>query len=239
MVVKGDWFAYGSKSTRVLILVSQLAALAAAWTLLHPERTGVIKLALLYVLAVWAVSAVITFGSYLATSMAPLSDLLAVAARASSNAMWFVPGMLALTTRFPWLQAIGVAAIINTTRLLALNRPPRGKRAPVRRYRKSVEEDEEVEPVFQTRATPGFSPETLPAMAGGLALQAGIYALYQRYPLPAAASFAAVTILWVSTSLTHGALIARRAATVLYSVPVALLTLLLTVTFSRQYCSCK
>ena len=131
-------------------------------------------------------------------------------------------------------QAIGVLAIVNTTRLLALSRPPRGKRLPVRRRRlKPVEEDdEEEELVFQPKETVEFSPETPPAMAGGLALQAGVYALYQSYPLPAAASFATVTLLWVSTSLTHGALIARRAASMLYSVPIGLLTLLLTVTLS-------
>jgi hypothetical protein len=232
VAVKREALAYGSKSMRLLLLALQAASLIAAWALLHPERSGMLKLSLIYVFVVWVIAGVITFGSYLAFSMEPFSDLLIVAARASANAMWLVPGILALTTRSPWLQAAGVAVIMNTTRLLALSRPPRGK-APARRYRlKPVGGEDDDKLVLHARETDHFSPETLPAMAGGLALQAGIYALYQSYPLSAAASFAAVTVLWVSTSLTHGALLARRVAKVLYAAPVVLLTLLLTFTFA-------
>ena len=234
MLAKPDVFGYGSKAVRTLILTLQMAMLAAAWALFHPAGTGLLGWALLYVFLVWTVAGGITFGSYLAVSMAPFSDLLTASLGASANAMWLVPGVLALTTRSPLVAAIGVAVVINSTRLLVLNRPPKGKKLPVRRRHHRMEEREPEEaPLFgyQPEQTLSFSPEMLPGVAGALALQAGLYALAARSPLPAAASFATATALWVSASIAHGAWKARRAAAP-YSAPIALLTLLVTATLT-------
>jgi hypothetical protein len=232
-VVVGDWSAYGSKTTRLLILALQVAVLGAAWVLLRPANLSLLGYGLFYVSVMWAIACVITFGAFLGSSMAPLSNLLLAASRSSANAMWLVPAVLAMTTRSPILTVLGLMLVVNSTRLLALSRAPKGKAIPRRRVHPSeYEDDEPADAIFAPREAPQFSPETLPAMAGGLALQAGIYALYQSYPLPAAVSFAVVTVLWISTSLTHGAQHTRRTTTLLYSAPVAFLTLLLTVTFT-------
>jgi hypothetical protein len=85
---------------------------------------GQIQLALFYVLAVWFVTGGITLGIYLAFSLAPLSDLLINAWRASANAMWLVPG--GCCWRLVGLWRWGLAAMINSTRLLVLSRAPKG-----------------------------------------------------------------------------------------------------------------
>jgi hypothetical protein len=80
---------------RVMVrLLVQSAALVAGWAIWAPVGLGQLPLALFYVLSVWVVAGGILLGTYLAFSLSPLSDLLLEAWRASSNAMWLVPGAL-------------------------------------------------------------------------------------------------------------------------------------------------
>jgi hypothetical protein len=233
--VKLDWLTYGSKASRLLILSLQITILVAGCILLRPAKSGLLGYAALYVVAMWAIACVITFGAFIGSSLAPVPDVLLSAIRASANAMWLVPAMLALTTRSKWLALLGLAVVVNSTRLLALGRAPTGLTKKRKRRRPGTSDftgDELPPAVFLPKEAPSFSPETLPAMAGGLALQAGVFAFYQSYPLSAAVSFAAVTLLWVSTSVTHGAQHTRRTVKMLYAAPVVVLTLLLTVTFT-------
>jgi hypothetical protein len=217
----------------MLIVALQVATLLAAWALFHPAATGLLGLALVYVLAVWTMVGWITSGSFLAWSLAPLPDVLSASLQASANAMWLMPGVLAMTTRSPVVVAMGLAIIVNATRLLALSRPPQWKKLPVRgRVRIDAREPAAELFCYQPGQKGDFSSGSLPGIAGALVLQLGIYALAARYPFPAALSFATVTLLWVSTSVSRGALTARRAARVPYSVPIVLLTLFLTVTFT-------
>ena len=219
-----------SKVTRLLILVAQTAALVAGWVIWAPAGLGQLPLALVYVLAVWAVAGVITFGTYLAFSLAPLPAVLSGAWLASANAMWLVPGVLLLAARSPVAVALGLVAVINSTRLLVLNRAPEGPTLEATlRSRKDSEPRlfryQPAQPVF-------FSRGTVSTMLGALALQTGVYALAGEYPLLAAVSFAAVTAIWVGMSVARGALDARTALRVPYAAPGIFLTLLLTVTLT-------
>ena len=220
-------------ATRILLMALHVAALVGLWALFHPIGTGLLWLALAYVLVIWTLAGWITFGSYLISSWAHFPDVVAAAFVASSHAMWLVPGALALSARSPFVLAIGVAIIVNATRLMAVSRPPKGRRPPERRRREQFEESDPAPSLFayQPEQVVYLSTETLPGMAGALALQAGIYALYGSYPLPAAVSFAAATALWVSASIARGAVKARRTLAP-YSAISVVLTLLLTVTLT-------
>jgi hypothetical protein len=222
---------YASKASRLLILVLQSAALVAGWVWLAPAGVGHLWLALVYVLAAWIVAAVVTLGTYLAVSVAPLPDLLAEASLASANAMWLVPGALLLAARWPVAVAMGLAAVVNSTRLLVSSRAPKGQ-AIVRKRRSAGNSEpprlfcyQAVQPVF-------FSRETVPPVLGALVLYTGVYALAGEYPLLAAVSFAMATAIWVGMSVARGALDARVAAKVPYLAPRILLTLLWTVTLT-------
>ncbi len=223
-------FQYGANFARKLMLALQLAALIVIWILFHPAGSGVLGLALVYVLAIWTVVAWVTFGAYLARSLAPFAEVLSASLGVSMNGMWLVPGAMALTTRSPVLVALGLATIINTTRTLVISRPPKGKLLPVRR--RQSHEREAALFCYQPEQAIYFSADAVPGMVGALLLQCGIYALASQYPLPAAIAFAAVTALWVSSSIARGALKIRKAARTPHSAALALLTLLLTVTLT-------
>uniref|UniRef100_Q02B49 Uncharacterized protein n=1 Tax=Solibacter usitatus (strain Ellin6076) TaxID=234267 RepID=Q02B49_SOLUE len=214
---------------RILLMALHAAALTALWALFPPPGS-LLWLAVAYVLAIWTLAGWITFGAYLLSSWAHFSDVVATSFVASSHAMWLVPGALALSARSPFVMAIGVAIIVNATRLMSLSRPPIGRRPPVRRRREDSEESAPPVSLFayEPRQIVYFSRETVPGMAGALAVQAGVYALYGSYPLPAAVSFAAATGLWVSSSVAHGAMKARRTPAP-YSAIFVALTLLLSV----------
>ncbi len=215
---------------RVLLMALHVTAMVSVWTLFHSSGTGLRWLALAYVLAIWTLAGWITFGSYLVSSWAHFPDVVAAAFVASSHAMWFVPGALALSARSPFVIAVGVAVIVNATRLMAVSRPPQGRKPPVRRRREHLEESEPVPSLFayQPAQVVYLSADTVPGMAGALALQAGVYALYGSYPLLAVFSFAAATALWVSASVARGAVKARRTLAP-YSAIFVILTLMLTV----------
>ena len=217
-------------ATRTLLMALHVAALVGLWAFFHPIGSGLLWLALAYVLAIWTLAGWITIGSYLLSSWAHFSEVVDAAFVASSHAMWLVPGALALSARSPILMAVGVAIIVNATRLIAVSRPPKGRKPPDRRRREHPEESDPEPSLFayQPKQVVYLSTDTLPGMAGALALQAGIYALYGSYPLPAAMSFGAATFLWVSASVARGALQARRTLAP-YSVISVTLTLLLTV----------
>jgi hypothetical protein len=223
-------FRYGSKAARLLLLVLQSTALVACWAIWSPAGLGLLQLALFYVLSVWVIAGGITLGTYLAFSLAPLSDLLAVAWRASANAMWLVPGVLLLAARWPLAVVAGLAAVINSTRLLVLSRAPKGHAIVTRR--RAARESEPRLFGYQPTQPVLFSWERLPTILGALALQTGVYALAGAYPLLAAVSFATVTALWVGISVSRGALEARIVARVPYSAASILLALLWTVTLT-------
>jgi len=208
----------------------QSTALAAVWSIWNPAGPGLLPLALAYVLALWTAAEVITLWMYLAFSMAPFSDLLAASLRASASAMWLVPGALLMAARSPVAMAVGLAAVVNSARLLALDRAPKG---PAIATRGRAARESELPLFCNQPAQPAyFSRETLATMMGALALQIGVYALVAEYPLLAAASFATVTAIWTAASVARGATKAGTAVRAPYAAPRILLTLLLTVTLT-------
>jgi hypothetical protein len=224
-------FQYGSKASRQLTLLVQSAALVAGWALWAPAGLGELRLALVYVLAVWIVAGGVTLGTYLAFSVAPFSELLVEAWLASANAMWLVPGALLLASRWPVAVAVGLAVVVNSTRLLVSSRPPKGE-GIVRKRRAAGNPEPPRLFRYQPAQAVFFSKETVPPMLGALVLYTGVYALAGEYPLLAAGSFATVTAIWVGMSVARGALDARVAARVPYLAPGILLTLLWTVTLT-------
>jgi len=213
-----------------LVLAVQSTALVATWTIWKPSGLGLLRLALVYVLALWIVAEAITLWMYVAFSMAPFRDLLAGSLRASANAMWLVPGALLLATRSPVAAAVGLAAVINSARLLALSRAPKGGTIAARQ--RAARESEPLLFGYQLAQPVYFSRGTVPTILGALALQTGFYALAGEYPLVAAVSFAAATAIWTAVSVARGAMEARTVARAPYSAPGILLTLLLTVTLT-------
>jgi len=190
---------------------------------------GLLRPALVYVLAMWIVAEGITLWIYLAFSLAPFPDLLAASLRSSASAMWLVPGALLLASRWQLEVAAGVAAVIGSTLLLASSRVPKGETIAKRR-RHAHTESEPLLFRYQPDQPMYFSRQTVPTILGALALQTGIYALGGGYPLLAAASFATVTAIWSAMSVARGAMDARTG--VPYAAPGILLTLLLTVTLT-------
>lgn len=206
----------------------QGTALAAAWVVWKWPGPALLWLALVYVLATWIVAGGITLWVYVAFSLAPFSDLVVASLQTSASVMWLVPGTLLLASRSQLAMAAGLVAVINSTRLLASSRAPKG--APIevgRRARRSAPM------LFRDRAEqPLFSRGAVPTMLGALALQTGIYAIAGDYPLLTAVSFAAVTAIWTAMAVARGAMAARTGARAQYRAPVILLTLLLTVTLT-------
>src|ERR1035441_5500352 len=90
---------YGTRAIRLSILAVQTASLVAAWTIWNPKETGLLRPALVYVVAMWIVTGGITLWIYLAFSWAPFPDLLAASLRSSASAMWLVPGAPLLASR--------------------------------------------------------------------------------------------------------------------------------------------
>jgi hypothetical protein len=107
VAAKREMFRYGSKASRLLILAVQSMALVAGWAIWAPAALGQLRLALVYVLAVWILAGGITLWMYVAFSMAPFSDLLAASLRASESAMWLVPGALLLAGPFAGSGGVG------------------------------------------------------------------------------------------------------------------------------------
>jgi hypothetical protein len=208
----------------------QSTALVAAWTIWGPAGLGPLRLALIYVLALWIVAGGITLWMYVAFSLAPFSDLLAASLRASASVMWLAPGALLLAARSPVAVAVGLAAVIDSTRLVALSRAPKGETIAARW--RAARESEPLLFLYQPEQPAYFSWGTVPIMLGVLALQTGVYALAAEYPLLAAASFATVTAIWTAAAVARGAMVARTAAKAPYSAAGILLTLLLTVTLT-------
>ena len=223
-------FRQGAKPARLFILVVQSTTLIAAWAIWGPAGLGQLQLALFYVLSAWVVAGGITFGTFLAFSLAPLSDLLAEAWQSSANAMWLVPGTLLLAARWPVAVAAGLVAVIHGTRLLVLSRAPKGHAIATRR--RAPRESGPRLFSYQPAQPVLFSRQRLPAMVGALALETGVFALVGNYPLLAAVSSATLTAVWVGISVARGALESRIAGRVPYAVAGVLLTLLCTVTLT-------
>jgi hypothetical protein len=177
----------------------------------------------------WIVAGGITLWIHLAFSWAPFSELLAASLRSSATAMWLVPGALLLASRSQLAVALGVAAVIGSTLLLASSRVPKGETIAKRRRHAHTDSEPRLFR-YQPEQPMYFSRQTAPTIFGALALQTGIYALAGGYPLLAAASFATVTAIWSAMSVARGAMDARTR--VPYAVPGILLTLLLTVTLT-------
>lgn len=217
----------GSKMIRLSTLAVQGAAFVAAWGIWKPSAQVLLPLALVYVLATWIVAGGITLGTYLAVSLAPLSDLLAASWEDSAVAMWLVPGALLVASRSQLGAAAGLALVVNSTRLLASSRAPKGESIPARR-RAGLKSGPLL---FRYQQQPEyFSRAVIITMLGALVLQVGIYALAGEYPLLAAISFAAVTAIWIAMAVARGATAARSRARARYSVPSTVLTILLTIT---------
>jgi hypothetical protein len=159
--------------------------------------------------------------------LAPLSGLLAASWEDSAAAMWLVPGALLVASRSPLGVAAGLVLVVNSTRLLASSRAPKGESLPVRRRARLKSGPL----LFSYQQQPeNFSRAVIVTMLGALVLQAGIYALAGEYPLLAAISFATVTALWIAMAVARGAMVARRGATARYSAPSIVLTIVLTIT---------
>ena len=168
-----------------------------------------LALAIFYVLTVWVVAEAITLGLFVALSLAPFSDLLEGSLWTSACAMWLVPELLLLAARSP-AAAVAGAAVMSSTRMLALSRAPKHR--------------------METRAASEWSLSggTRATILGALALQIAVAAAAGEYPLLAAVSFAAAAAIWTARSVASGATEARTANAAPYTGTRAALTLLLT-----------
>ena len=169
-----------------------------------------LALAIFYVLTVWVIAEAITLGLFVALSLAPFSDLLEGSLWTSACAMWLVPGLLLLAARSPAAAVAGAAAVMSSTRMLALSRAPKHR--------------------METRAASEWSLSggTRATILGALALQIAVAAAAGEYPLLAAVSFAAAAAIWTARSVASGATEARTANAAPYTGTRAALTLLLT-----------
>ena len=222
-------FLPNSTRLRPLWLALQVCAAIAIWAIAGSPPKAQLPLALGYLLAVWLVAWVLTLGVFVAISLTRFRTLVGVSLRASSNAMWLVPGLLLLASHSPYEVALGLGVVMLGTALLASSRAPRGASIPV----KPVYDAPEDEPLLFSPPEPElFSRETLLTVTAALLVQLGIYALASRYPLLAGAAFAAMTAIWTTMSVTHGALEARTWTKVPFAARGTLATLLLTATLT-------
>jgi hypothetical protein len=219
-----------SKVTPLLLPALYSAVLVTTWAIRGLAEPGLLRLAFLYVLAMWIVAGGITLWIYLALSLASFSDLLAAAARASASAMWLVPGALLLASRSQLAVGAGLVAVIISTRLLASRLVPPG--TTIRSRRRARRKTEPL--LFRSQSEPRayVLREAGPAILGTLALQTGIYALSGEYPLLAAVSFATATAIWTVLSVARGATKRGATARTPYSTLGLVLTLLAAVTLT-------
>jgi hypothetical protein len=219
-----------SKVTPLLLPALYSTVLVTTWAIRGLPGPGLLRLAFLYVLAMWIVAGGITLWIYLALSPASFSDLLAAAARASASAMWLVPGALLLASRSQLAVGAGLVAVINSTRLLAARLVPPGVRIKSRRRARRKPEPL----LFRCQSEPRAHVlrEAVPAFLGTVALQTGIFALSGEYPLLAAVSFATTTAIWTAMSVARGATKRGATAGTRYSAVGMLLTFLTAVTIT-------
>ncbi len=180
---------------------------------------------LVYVLFAWGCVFAVTLGIYLAICADDLIDLLRASLLTSLPAVWFVPGILLVATNQPIAVGGGLLLIANSARLIVSYRAPH-------RYESRLVRRPSSGSLFgsvQTGASPG---ETLPAIAGALAFQIGVYAACAGNALLSAAMFAGGAAVWTRSSLSRGASSPRTAGRFQDSLTGVLLVVLLAIVLS-------
>jgi hypothetical protein len=165
--------------------------------------------ALFYVLLAWvcAAGAMLWLGA--ALSMEDMSGLLVTAIRSSVPSMWLVPALVLLTAPVPALSAAGLILIANTTRLLiSRSVPPRL--------------------AGRMLAPAGLAP----AVAGSLAFQSGMCAIWLGYALASACLFVFGTAVWTLSSIARGSFQPRSGRNLRHASLSMVTTVILTVLLS-------
>lgn len=178
---------------------------------------AVIRVSLLSVLSAWGAATVVLAAVYAVRSLDRIGRVMAAAAIAAAPAMLIPPAALLLSGASPGAIGVGVALILNATRLLVSHGNAEKK---LRRRRKSSGKQR----FFVTSETRlGMGP----AVAGALTLQAGLGAIWGGYPLAAALLLVAAAGIWTICSIKRGANTPGAPRPILNGALSALLTFLL------------
>ncbi len=154
-------------------------------------------------LAVWLVGAVAMFMAFLAFSLSDFSRLFVAALRASAPAMWFVPAWFLLAFGSGAATAAGLLLIANATRQLALGRPPRYALPEVESPARARARTQLFRYLSPSRYV--LSAETFPVMAGAVAAELTLWAVWSEHLLAAAALTAAGAGVWTLCFIARGA----------------------------------
>jgi hypothetical protein len=179
---------------------------------------GVLRVSLLSVIFAWASAAVALAAIYAVRSLDHAARLLVSACAAAAPAMLFPPATLLLSSPSPAVIAMGIALIANSARLLVLHANPRKKLQKRRKTRGK----QRFFVAFERRG--GLSA----GVAGALAFQTGLGALWGGYPLAAAVFVVIATAIWTFSSIAKGSSEPHTSR----SLPHALLSLTLTLLLS-------
>jgi len=217
-------------------VLEALGLVAAIWLLsaqggplAHTESpVRVVVGAILRLLVTWACVTALTLWTYLATSRDRFGDLLSAAAKTAVPSVWFVSGMLLVAPpASPWAVLAGILIIASAARLVVANPPPhrharlrRAWRMPHRLFGSSR---------IQRGA---MTKESFPAIAGTLALQASLVAVWAGY-----AQLGAVLVgLGVAgatwTAVVRGSIRLRRRIHPFHAFVGALIAVLFTISLS-------
>jgi hypothetical protein len=184
---------------------------------------------LVWIVGVWACAAILAFGIHIAVSLASVKRLLLSSLRASAPAMWLVPGFLLVSELTPAATVLGLLLIGNTARLLVSNLAPQninpGKSPRMTRRRAGFFRQSQLERDM-------FARQTVPAIFGALALQAGICMTWSGRPLAAAALFAIGSAIWTAAWIARDAYRPSKPAHPLLSLASIILVVGLTASLS-------
>ncbi|HYW48042.1 MAG TPA: hypothetical protein VE959_34580 [Bryobacteraceae bacterium] len=211
-------------------LVQAAGLLATGWliwlTSLSPRIhrftwSSLIGHALGYALLAWVWSAVITFALYLAVPAHQRRDVLWTSFRTAGAAVWFAPAIILLTQLSPAALAPALVLVVTATRLLycewRLRHPPLEDPAPLPYVPGTFGENQPPPPFFLNRLAP--------ALVVALCIQAGVIAIWWRFPLLAAGLFAAGAAVLTINAVSSGAVEVENPR----NLPRAILGVLLTL----------
>jgi hypothetical protein len=169
-----------------------------------------------------------TLWTYMAISLDEFRDLRRAAMRAALHALWFVPAMLLVNPPAEMAAAVvGILVMANAARLLVSNPPPQRRMLSRRKWRMTHRLFGEARVQRSV-----FSKESIPAIVGAFALQAGSFALWASHPQWAAPLFAGGVACWTWVSITRGAYLGHKRIHVLHRVLSVILVVLFSVSFT-------
>jgi hypothetical protein len=195
----GGRFALAIQLATLFLTGSMIWFFRIAPRLLRKSPGTVIVEALVFALAAWVWSAVISFALYFAIPEAERGDVLGRTLRTSAVAVWFAPATILLSRFSPGALAAALILVVGATRLLysewRLGAGPAEDAFPA------------AVPPFAafTLPRPPLVREIAPALAVSFSFQAGAVAIAGHFPLLAAAWFALGTSMLTVFSMASGA----------------------------------